>query len=68
MSEPKTVEEAIPNIIKFYLEEAEKLSKAYNVNRTEALQIITLIELAKIHTHIDKMADTLQLIEAKKIE
>lgn len=68
MSEPKTIEEMIPNLIKFYIEEAEKLSESYGISKEAALNLMILIELNKIHTHIDRMVDVLQLIEVKKVE
>ena len=68
MSEPQTVEEVMPQLIKFYIGEAEKLSEAYEISKAEALNLIMLVELAKVHTHIDQMVEVLQLIEAKKAE
>lgn len=66
MSKPQTIEEMTPKLIRAYIEEAGRLSEAYNISGTEALLVMTLIELAKIHTHVDGMVDVLQLIKSQE--
>jgi len=51
--ENKTLEEQFNEFVKNKLKESDNIRKIYHTNKSEALQILTLFELAKIHTHID---------------
>ena len=50
-----SIEEQIDRLIIVLLQEAERISKQYKTTIQNAFDIMILIELAKIHTHIDGM-------------
>jgi len=51
--EKDILEDKFNEFVKDKIKESDCIRKTYHINKSEALQIITLFELAKIHTHID---------------
>jgi len=51
--ENETLEDQFDEFVKAKLEESDIIRKKYHINKSEALQIISLFEMAKIHSHID---------------
>jgi len=49
-----TIEEHEAEIIRGFLEEAREIQRKYGVNKSEALEIMIIFELKKIHSHLDK--------------
>jgi hypothetical protein len=50
----ETIEEHEAEFIRGFLAEAREIQKKYGVNKAEALEIMIIIELKKIHSHLDK--------------
>jgi len=48
-----TIEEHETEIIRVFLAEAREIQRKYGVNKSEALGILVLLELKKIHSHLD---------------
>jgi len=48
-----TIEENEAEIIRGFLEEAREIQRKYGVNKSEALEIMIIFELKKIHSHLD---------------
>ena len=49
-----TIEEHEAEIIRGFLAEAREIQRKYGVNKSEALEIMIIFELKKIHSHLDK--------------
>ena len=48
-----TVEGSEAELVKSFLDEAHRLQKKHGLNKAEALVILELLELKKIHSHLD---------------
>ena len=48
-----TIEEHEAEIIRVFLAEAHEIQRKYGVNKSEALEILILFELKKVHSHLD---------------
>ena len=55
--EKDTLEDKFDEFIKNKLKDSNNIKKTYHINKSEALQILTLFELAKIHTHLDFLVE-----------
>jgi hypothetical protein len=49
-----TIEEHEAEFIRGFLAEAREIQRKYGINKSEALGILVLLELKKIHSHLDK--------------
>ena len=49
----ETIEGHEAEFIKDFLKEADKIQKEYKVSKSVALEILILLELKKIHSHLD---------------
>jgi hypothetical protein len=49
----ETIEEHEAEFIRVFLAEAREIQRKYGVNKTEALEIMIIFELKKIHSHLD---------------
>ena len=60
MSEKTTIEEQVNEFLEAFLAEARGIQKKYGVNKSEALLLMVLFELKKVHSHLDDEVDGLE--------
>jgi hypothetical protein len=63
MSETTTLEDHVDEYLKDFLAEARGIQKQYRVNKSEALLLMVLFELKKVHSHLD---NEVNILEASK--
>jgi len=50
---PETIESQADEFLKDFLAESMTLQKKFGVNESEALLLMVLLELKKVHSHLD---------------
>jgi hypothetical protein len=60
MSETTTMEEQVNEYLEDFLAEAREIQKKYRINKSEALLLMVLFELKKVHSHLDDEVNSLE--------
>jgi len=51
---PETIENQADDLLKGFIDESKTLQKKFGVNKSEALFLMVLLGLKKVHSHLDR--------------